>query len=179
MKLNRLLTDHRLLDADRVFAAGLMTLSRDGAQELPVPFAVRRDTVGTTLCIRAGQLVDGYLNGIGRKLEIRDPQYAGDGQAILADFSSATIREGEFFSDALWSFGRFFDSESNQSGIGLYVAGQLHGRGRAGKPFKEKLTYKEGFYDRGEHKAAVPEYGVDAVRAQERDWDSFSQQQQI
>jgi hypothetical protein len=169
----------RALNAQALLDNGLMTLSRDGQEELPVPFEVERVKTGfsgSTLCIRAGQLVDGYLNGLGRKLEIRDAQYEGEGENKLKDFSSATIREGEFFSDLLWSAGRFFDSESKERGIGLYEAGRLHGQGEAVLKADRggMQNPQSGPYAHGKHFGTGHdrfECGVNTVRVLESDTD--------
>lgn len=49
-------------------------------------------TRGTNMCIRSGQLIGKYLNGVGRKISLRQLQYGEDGK--ISDFEAAVIDEG-------------------------------------------------------------------------------------
>jgi len=44
------------------------------------------------MCIRSGQLIGKHLNGVGRKISLRQLQYGDDGK--ISDFEAAEICEG-------------------------------------------------------------------------------------
>ena len=90
---------------------GMMYISRDSSNQI-LPYSVYSEDHWVGLYIKQGQIINGKLIGLGRKISIEKPKYTnststtGDDddtqtRRIINDYDYVVISEGQFYQDDL------------------------------------------------------------------------------